>query len=99
MAIVYFFSIAILALVAILIVKKLREINSLSFFDFFKRTRSGEAFRDIEPAPLLTPTQEPTFGETVGASLSFKYSPVIDFFRGGSEFGFAPLPEENSLSR
>ena len=52
MAIVYFFSIAILALVAILIVKKLREINSLSFFDFFKRTRSGEAFRDIEPAEL-----------------------------------------------
>jgi hypothetical protein len=55
--------------------------------------------RDIEPAPLLTPTQEPTFGETVGASLSFKYSPVIDFFRGGSEFGFAPLPEENYVAR
>ena len=55
--------------------------------------------RDIEPAPLLTPTQKPTFGETVGASLSFKYSPVIDFLRGGSEFGFAPLPEENYVAR
>jgi hypothetical protein len=55
--------------------------------------------RDIEPAQLLTPTQESTFGETVGASLSFKYSPVIDFFRGGSEFGFAPLPEENYVAR
>lgn len=55
--------------------------------------------RDIEPAPQLEPTQKPTFGETVGASLSFKYSPVIDFFRGGSEFGFAPLPEEGYVAR
>ena len=55
--------------------------------------------RDIESAPLLTPTQKPTFGETVGASLSFKYSPIINEIRGGSEFGFAPLPEENYVAR
>ena len=52
MATVYFFSITILALGVILILKKLRETDSLSFFDFFKRVRSGAAFRDIEPAEL-----------------------------------------------
>ena len=55
--------------------------------------------RDIESAPLFTPTQKPTFGETVGASLSFKYSPVINYFRESSEFGFSEMPEEGFVAR
>ena len=55
---------------------------------------------DIEQAPLLTPTPKgPSFVETVGASLSFKYSPVTNFFKGGAGYGFAPLAEEGYVAR
>ena len=56
--------------------------------------------RDIETAPLLAPTQEPpTFGETVGASLSFKYSPLINHIQESSEFGYSQMPEEGFVAR
>ena len=56
--------------------------------------------RDIETAPLLAPTQEPpTFGETVGASLSFKYSPLINYIQESSEFGYSQMPEDGFVAR
>ena len=45
----------------------------------------------------LTPT--PTFFETVGASLAYKYDPIRDFAVETTRFGSAGLPEEGYVAR
>ena len=44
-------------------------------------------FRSIESAPLLRPADEgPSFGETVGASLSYKYQPLLNALSESQRF-------------
>ena len=54
---------------------------------------------EITGGQAIQTTDAPSFFETVGASLAYKYDPLRDFFVGGSEFGFAPLPEEGYVAR
>jgi len=41
----------------------------------------------------------PTFMETVGASLAYKYNPMMDFIEETYKFGSAPLPEDGYNAR
>ena len=41
----------------------------------------------------------PSFAETVGASLAYKYNPMLDFIKETYTFGSAPLPEDGYNAR
>ena len=41
----------------------------------------------------------PSFAETVGASLAYKYNPMMDFIEETYKFGSAPLPEDGYNAR
>jgi len=41
----------------------------------------------------------PDFAETVGASLAYKYNPMLDFIKETYTFGSAPLPEDGYNAR
>ena len=41
----------------------------------------------------------PSFAETVGASLAYKYNPMLDFIKETYTFGSAPLPENGYNAR
>ena len=44
--------------------------------------------RDIEGSEVITPQEAPSFGETVGATLSFRYGPMTDYLEENRRFGF-----------
>ena len=54
---------------------------------------------EIAGGQAIQTTDAPSFMQTVGASLAYKYDPLRDFFVGGAEFGFAPLPEKGYVAR
>lgn len=49
---------------------------------------------DVDTGPFLSADAGPTFGQTVGASLSFKYTPLLNRIQEASDFGFRPLPQD-----
>ena len=53
----------------------------------------------IEVGTGVDPSSSPDFMQTVGASLAYKYNPILDFAEETFRFGTAGLPEEGYSAR
>jgi hypothetical protein len=53
----------------------------------------------IEVGTRVDPSSSPDFMQTVGASLAYKYNPILDFAEETFRFGTAGLPEEGYSAR
>ena len=53
----------------------------------------------IEVGTRVEPSSSPDFMQTVGASLAYKYNPILDFAEETFRFGTAGLPEEGYSAR